>query len=139
MRSCHSIFLLQHCLVTFRLHVTKWCRISWSAIHRITEWLKLKGTSGDHMVHAHAQSGSPTGCCPVACRWFWSISKAGDSTVYLGNFCQCSVTLIVNKCFLIFRGNLPYFSLLPLVLSLGTTKKAHLCRLGNLPPGIYIH
>ncbi|KAK2540579.1 hypothetical protein Q9966_004304 [Columba livia] len=39
---------------------------------------------------------------------------------------QCSITLTVKKCFLMFRGNVPCFSLcpLPLVLSLYTTEKS---------------
>jgi len=55
-----------------------------------------------------------------------SASKDADATTSLGNLCQCLVTLTVKKCFLMFRGNLLCFSLcpLPLVLSLGTTKKS---------------
>jgi len=47
------------------------------------------------------------------------------STTSLGNLCQCSVTLTVKKCCLMFRENLPCFCLCPLclVLSLGTTDK----------------
>ncbi|KAM4784730.1 uncharacterized protein ACIQIH_004007 [Cyanocitta cristata] len=40
-----------------------------------------------------------------------SISSEGGSTTSLGNLCQCSVTLRVQKYFLTFRGNLPCFSL----------------------------
>jgi len=53
----------------------------------------------------------------------WSISKDGDPTTSLGKLPQCSVTLTVKKCFLMFRGNLLCFSLcpLPLVLSVDTS------------------
>ena len=55
-----------------------------------------------------------------------NISKDGDSAVSLGNLCQCSVTLTVIKCFLMFRGNLLCFRLCPrpLFLALNTTGKS---------------
>jgi len=55
-----------------------------------------------------------------------NISKEKNSTVSLGNLCQCLVTLTVKKCFLTFRGILLGFSLCPwpLVLSLDTTGKS---------------
>lgn len=37
---------------------------------------------------------------------FEDLQKARDSTTSLGNPCQCSVTLTVKKCFLVFTGNL---------------------------------
>ncbi|XP_074997864.1 armadillo repeat-containing protein 1 isoform X2 [Calonectris borealis] len=59
-------------------------------------------------------------------RQLLNISKGGDSTTSLANLCQCSVTLTVKKCFLLFRGNLLSSSVCPLrlVLSLGTTEKS---------------
>ena len=59
-------------------------------------------------------------------RWLLDIAKDRDSIVILGSLCQCSVTLTVKKCFLMFRGNLLCFILCPLphVLSLGITGKS---------------
>lgn len=62
-----------------------------------------------------------------------------DFTTSLGNLCQFLITCTLNKCFLIFRGNLPCFSLcpLPLVLVLCITEKS--LALCMLPSGIYRH
>jgi len=59
-------------------------------------------------------------------RWLLKITKDGDSTTSLGNWCQCLVPLTVKRCFLMFRENFLCFSLcpFPLVLSLGTTEKS---------------
>ena len=48
-----------------------------------------------------------------------NVSRDGASTTSLDNLCQCFITLIVKNVFLLFRLNLPSFSLkpLPLVLS----------------------
>ena len=71
--------------------------------NRITEWLKLEETS----------------------MWVLNISREGDSTTSLGNLFQCSVTVTVKKCPLIFSQNFLCFSLylLPLIFSLGTNEK----------------
>lgn len=49
-----------------------------------------------------------------------------DSTTFLSNLCQCSVTRTVQKCFLVFRGNVPCSCLCPLslVLASGTTERS---------------
>ena len=54
------------------------------------------------------------------------ISRDAGSTTSPGNLCQCSVTLAVNKCFLMFRRSLGCRSLcpLPLAQSAGTTEKS---------------
>lgn len=43
----------------------------------------------------------PKSSCP---RWLWSASKNGNSTTSPGNLWQCSVTLAMDKYFLMFRG-----------------------------------
>lgn len=49
------------------------------------------------------------------------VSKAGDSTAFLGNPCQCWDTLTVMKCFLKFRQQLLCLGLCPLPLLLSCT------------------
>lgn len=59
----------------------------------------------------------------------------------LWHLCQCSVTLRVKNCLLMFRGNLLIFSLFPLllVLPMGTTEKSLApFALHSLPAGIYL-
>lgn len=58
-------------------------------------------------------------------RQLLKMSKEGDCTMYLGKLCQCSITCMAQKCFLVFRWNLLYSTLCPLslVLALATTKK----------------
>jgi len=62
-------------------------------------------------------------CCPTLCssratqswlpssmsKQLFSISRNGESATSLGILCQCSVTLTVKKCFLVFTGNLLVF------------------------------
>lgn len=52
--------------------------------------------------------------------------RGGDYTTSLDSVCQCSITCIVKKCFLMFRRILLCFSLcpMPLVLSLGTSENS---------------
>lgn len=85
------------------------------------EWMRLEGISG------------PQSKPPAEDRLFttmlskvFNISRDGDSIAFLGNLCQCTVTLTVKKYFLMFRGNPLCFSLCSvlLVLSLGTTEKS---------------
>lgn len=54
------------------------------------------------------------GLCPDR---FWIISKDGDSTTSMGHLHQCSITLSVKKCFLVFGENLPEFWLVPVASS----------------------
>lgn len=86
---------------------------------RITAWLRLKGTSGVHLVQPCHSSRLPRSMF----RQYLTISKDADSTTSLGNLGQCLVTLTVKRCFWMFRGNHLCFSVcsLPLVLLLGTT------------------
>lgn len=58
-------------------------------------------------------------------RRFSSVSKDSNLTTAIGHLFQCSVILTVNRCFLMFRQNLPCYilCLLPLALSLGNIEK----------------
>lgn len=58
-------------------------------------------------------------------KWLLNVFKDGDFTISLANTCQCSATFRVEKCFLMFRWHLQYFSFCPLLLllSLFTTEK----------------
>lgn len=58
--------------------------------------------------------------------WVLNIFKDGDSTGCFDSLCHCWVTLTMMKYFLMFRGNLQYFSVWPspLVLALGTAEKS---------------
>lgn len=55
---------------------------------------------------------------------FWMPPRMETPPTSLGNLCQCSVMLTLEKCFLMFRWNFLYFNLysLPLLLWLGITK-----------------
>lgn len=55
--------------------------------------------------------------------------QGGDFTSSLGNLRQCSMILIVNKCFLIFWWNLLCYSLCPFFLPAGTEKSLALSSL----------
>jgi len=69
-------------------------------------------------------------------------SGDGNSTASLGNLCQCSVTLTMRKCFLMFGRNLLVFQFLLIVSGLIREhhwKKNWLIPLCTLPSGIYIH
>lgn len=73
-------------------------------------------------------------------KWILNISKGEDSTTSLGNLLQCSITVTVKKCFLMFEGLL-CFSLCPLPLCCywAPLKRVCLCLLCTLPSGNYIH
>jgi len=95
--------------------------------HRIPAWQGLEGTSVDHPVQPTCQSSiTQSRLHRTLSRQGLNISREGDSTASLGSLFQGSVTLRGKKFFLMFRRNFPRFSLcpLPLVLSLGTTKKS---------------
>ena len=72
---------------------------------------------------------------PRKSRWLHNNCKDGDSTTSLSNLWQCSVTLTVKTCFLVFRLDLLCFILNPLslVLSQGTTEKS-LAPFPSFPP-----
>lgn len=92
-------------------------------IFRTTEWLRLKGTSGDHVVQLSVQTGSPVIYCPGLCpEGFW-ISSGKQTSQPVGT--TCSVTLMVKNYFLMFNWNNFCCSLclLLLILLMDTTKK----------------
>ena len=93
---------------------------------QITEWPSLGGMSKSHLIQCSCSSRTTWSQLPrTISRWLLNVSKDGNPTIAVGNLCQCSVTLTVKKCFLIFRKNISFISLssLPLVVSLGTTGK----------------
>ena len=65
--------------------------------------------------------------------------KDGDSAVSLGNLCQCSVTLTVKKCFLMFRGNLLCFRLCLWSWHWAPLKRAWLHPICTFPSSICTH
>jgi len=68
------------------------------SLHRITEWLRLEGTSGRDLVLPPCSSRPTYSRLPrTMSRWFFSIYKDGESTKFLGNLDECSVTLTVEK------------------------------------------
>lgn len=97
-----------------------------SKSHRITGWLGLEWTSGDHLNPTIKAGSARTGWTGSNPRGVLNISMEGDSTIYLGNLFQCLVTLKVKKFFPIFRWIFMGFSLwlVSLVLSLDTPDKS---------------
>lgn len=76
-----------------------------------------------HLDQHAAQAGSPTACspgqCPDAC---WVFPRRGVLQL-MCNLFQCSVTLPVKKCSLMFR-EAPVFQCAPCCLVTGTTEKS---------------
>ena len=94
--------------------------------HGLIEWLRLEGTFGDHLVQPLSSGRATESWLPrTMSRHLWNIFKNRDSTT---SWTTCTsaqlITLAVEKCFLMFRGNDRGFSLCPwrLVLSLGITE-----------------
>jgi len=59
------------------------CSLSYT--HRTTEWLRLEGTSGDHLVQSTCSSRVIYSWLPrTVSRQFFNISKNSDSTTSLG-------------------------------------------------------
>lgn len=93
----------------------------------MTDWFRLKLTSGSHLVQCPCSSRAMYSRQPrTMSGWFLNISNKGYPTASQGNLYQCSVTFTEKKCFLIVRWNVLCFSLFTLlvVLSLDTTEKS---------------
>lgn len=102
--------------------------------------MRFEGTSEAHRVQPHVQAGPPNAGCPgPPPDGFW-VSPRVETPQSLGNLYQCSITLKVKNCFLLFRGILLCFSLypLPIVLSLSTTEKS-LNASSSQPPFSYLY
>ncbi|NXJ79299.1 HTR5A protein, partial [Trogon melanurus] len=80
-------------------------------------WLGVERTSRDHPVQPPCQSRiTQSRSHRNASRWVLKVSREGDSTIPLGNLCQCSATLTVKKFFLMLRWNFLHSNLNPLFL-----------------------
>ena len=104
---------------------------------RIPAWLRLEGASGGHLPPPPPlYPGSSRAGCPGLRPHndFWTSPRMETPQ------CQCSVTITVKKCHLMFRQNLLCFNLcrLPLVVSLDTSERAWLCLL-YAPPFRYLY
>lgn len=68
--------------------------------------LGLEGISWDHLVWSHCSSRACWSRLPrTMFNWVLSTSTDGDFTMCLGNLFQCLATLIVKKCFPMFKWN----------------------------------
>ena len=90
--------------------------------------LMLARTSVDHEDQSHSHSRISQSQLPKTMPKYFLISarmRMRDSTTSLGNLYQCSVTLVIKNCFLMFRWSLLCFCSCPSpqVLSLDTTEK----------------
>lgn len=95
--------------------VSNWCTIAVWQVHRITQWLRLKGMSGGHLVQPLYSSRVTSIQLPkIIFRQLLNISKE-DSSTPPGNLCQYSVTFIVKKSY---QTEYPVFQFVPLPLGL---------------------
>lgn len=80
--------------------------------HRIREWLKLEGTSESNTSSSRdAQSRVPRAVPRQILKISREVSK--HFTAFLDSLCQCSLTCMVTKCFLMLRQNILHFILHP--------------------------
>lgn len=108
-------------------HVTKnlyKTSLAFHVFHRLTEWLRLKGTSGGHLIQPLAQAEIPRGGCPGPSPGFYR-SPRREPPVSVQTPSKEVKQNKTKKHFLTLRGNLLCSSLYPLllVLTLGTTEE----------------
>lgn len=92
-------------------------------------------------IHLLRAGFTTTGYSGLHAVGFFSVSKDGDSASSVSSLLWCLISFTVQKCYLMFRGNLLCFSLcsLLLVLSLGTIAKCVTVLYIPLPLGISVH
>lgn len=82
-------------------------------MHSLTEWFSLEGTSGGHLTKSTSLSRlTSSHFVHTMSKQLLKMSKDKDSTT-CGNLHQRLVTLIVRKCFLMFRREPPVFQSVP--------------------------
>ena len=104
----------------------------------VTDWPKLEGACGGHLVQPSAQAGPATASCPG----LFNISEDKDSIASLGNLCQCSVTLTVEKNVTQYSGGTSNVSVCDHCLwscQWAPLIRAWLHPPDTLPSGIYVH
>lgn len=82
-------------------------RLNWWVCMRRTGWLRLEGSSGGHLTQSLLKQWNPEKCAHDHVQVVSEDLQEGDSIV--SNLCQCSITCTVQKCCLLFRGNLLAF------------------------------
>lgn len=92
-------------LLPLEVHLSAHRARSWAGDRRITEYLGLERTSGDHQGRVSYSMLHRSTSMLV-----WKVSRERDSMTFLGCLFQFSATLNVKKLFLILKWNFPSFS-----------------------------
>lgn len=86
--------------------------------HRLSDWLRWEGVSGDCLVQPLGQSRArQSRLLSTMCSQVFNISKDSDFTTSMGNPFLCFVILTAKIFFPIFRWNFLYFSCTHCLLS----------------------